>query len=74
MAMAPVYLLPTAVSELFAQVSQTRQITLADRFGLMAAAFDDSLTQEEREAINRILYGVWRGRFRIVDQLSAIRN
>ncbi|MGD1905093.1 MAG: hypothetical protein ACFB0C_03765 [Leptolyngbyaceae cyanobacterium] len=69
---APVCLIPSAISELFAQVTQTRQITLADRFGLMAAAFDDSLTSEERDAVNRVLQGVRRGRFQVVDALSTL--
>lgn len=70
--LAPICLIPSAVSELFAQVTETRQVTLADRFGLMAATLDDSLTSEERDAINRVLRGICRGRFQVVDQLSAL--
>jgi hypothetical protein len=69
---APLCLIPSAVSELFAQVTRTRQVTLADRFGLMAAAFDESLTAEERDALNRVLRGIRRGRLQVVDELSNL--
>lgn len=71
MKMAPVYLLKSALSEMFAQVSQTGALTLADRYGLLAAVMDESLTEEERRAIDRLLRAVCRGRVRLVDQLSA---
>lgn len=70
--LVPACLLPSAVSELFAQVTETRRVTLADRFGLMAAMFDDSLTLEERHALNRLLGGIRRGRFQVVDDLSTL--
>jgi hypothetical protein len=70
--LSPICLIPSAVSELFAQVTETRQVTLADRFGLLAATLDDSLTSEERDAINRVLSGIRRGRFQLVDELSAL--
>lgn len=66
-------LLPFAIADLTAQVAQSRQITLADRYGLMAAILSDSLQEEEREAIDRLLRAVCRGRFCIVDELSAIQ-
>ncbi len=69
---APLCLIPTAVSELFARISTTGQITLADRFGLMAAAFDESLSVEEREAIDRILQGIRRRRYQVVSDISAL--
>ncbi|WP_008318065.1 hypothetical protein [Leptolyngbya sp. PCC 6406] len=69
---APLCLIPTAVSELFARISATGQITLADRFGLMAAAFDESLSVEEREAIDRILQGIRRRRYQVVSDISAL--
>lgn len=66
-------LLPSAIADLTAQVAQSRQITLADRYGLMAAILSDSLQAEERDAIDRLLRAVCRGRFYIVDELSAIQ-
>ena len=69
---APLCLIPTAISELFAHVTATGKLTLADRFGLMAAAFDESLSDDERDALNRILRGIRRGRFQVVNELSVV--
>lgn len=69
---APVRLLPGAISDLFAEVTSTGYITLADRYGLMAALFEESLTQEERTAIDRLLYSIKRGRMKIVNEISAL--
>ncbi len=69
---APICLIPTAISELFVRITETGQITLADRFGLMAAAFDESLATEEREALDRIFQGIRRHRYQVVDELSAL--
>jgi hypothetical protein len=68
----PVRLLPGAISDLFAQVSTSGKITLADRYGLMAALLEDSLTQEERESIDRLLRAWCRGQMRIVNDLSTL--
>ena len=68
---APLCLIPAAIAELFAQVTATGQLTLADRFGLMAAAFDESLSEDERDALNRIFRGIRRGRFQVVNELSV---
>ncbi|HEY9672921.1 MAG TPA: hypothetical protein V6D11_15870 [Waterburya sp.] len=65
-------LLPGAISDLFAQVSQSGIITLADRYGLLAAMLEDALTDEEREAIDRLLYGLYRGRMKIVSEISVV--
>ena len=65
-------LLPGAISDLFAQVSHSGRITLADRYGLLAAVLEDALTDEEREAIDRLLYGLYRGRMQIVSEISVV--
>ncbi len=70
---APVALIPGAIAELFAQVSVSGAITLADRYGLLAAVFDESISDEERWAIDRLLHAFCRGRLRFVDELSALR-
>jgi hypothetical protein len=70
--MPPVTLLPTALSDLFAQATTSGRITLADRYGLLAAMFDESLSDEERFSIDRLLRSVCRGRVKIVDELSAV--
>jgi len=68
----PINLLPFGISELFAQVSQTRLLTEADRYGLMAAIMDDTITEEERQAIDRLLYAIRRGRLQMVNEISAV--
>lgn len=69
---SPVRLIPGALSELFAQVSSSGKITWADRYGLMAALLEDSLTQDERESIERLLHALQRGRMKVVDEISAL--
>ena len=66
-------LLPSAIGDLTAQVAHSRRITLADRYGLMAAILSDSLKDEERDAIDRLLRAACRGRFTIVDDISALQ-
>ncbi|WP_204104443.1 MULTISPECIES: hypothetical protein [Spirulina sp. CCY15215] len=63
-------LIPGALSNLFAQVSQSGKITLADRYGLMAAILDDSLAEEERASIDRLLRATRTGRMKVVDEIS----
>jgi hypothetical protein len=67
-----VALLPSAIPDLFAEVSKSGKITLADRYGLMAALLDESISDEEKGAIDRILYSVRKGRLQMVDDLSAV--
>lgn len=69
----PVNLIPSALGELFAEVNHSGYITLADRYGLMAAIFDETLTQEEKRSIDRLLRAVCRGRIKLVNELSTIR-
>ncbi|MGQ4647555.1 hypothetical protein [Lyngbya aestuarii] len=70
--MPQVRLIPGAISELFAQASYSGKLTLADRYGLMAAMLEDSITQEERDSIDRLIHALCRGRMKVVDELSAI--
>ncbi|MBW4522384.1 MAG: hypothetical protein KME16_22245 [Scytolyngbya sp. HA4215-MV1] len=69
---APAELLPNAISELFAQASYSGVITLADRYALMAAVSNDSLDEEERRAIDRLLRAICRGRIRPSNELSTV--
>ncbi|MEL6223334.1 MAG: hypothetical protein AAFR31_11915 [Cyanobacteria bacterium J06627_8] len=66
-------LLPSAIGDMTAEVTRSKEITLADRYGLMAAILSDSLQQEERDAIDRLLRAVCRGRFTIVSDISALQ-
>lgn len=70
--MSPISLLPSAISELFAQVSSTGKITLADRYGIMAAILEGSADEEEMHCLNRLLYALQRGKIEVVDDLSAV--
>jgi hypothetical protein len=69
----PLHLIPSALGQLFAEVNDTGYITLADRYGLMAAIFDDSLTEEEKRSIDRLLRAVCRGKIKLVNELSLVR-
>ena len=65
-------LLPSAISELFAQVAHTGIITKADRYGLMAAILSETISEEERWAIDRTLRALCRGRVQMVKEISAV--
>jgi hypothetical protein len=67
-------LLPSAIAELFAQVTYSGKITVADRYGLLAAILDEFLSEEERFSIDRLLRSVHRGALITVDELSTIRT
>lgn len=66
-------LLQFALAELFVHVSCSGNITLADRYGLLAALLQDSLTEEDQRSIDRILYGIRKGRLRVVNEISVVR-
>lgn len=70
--LTPVRLIPGAISDLFAQVTISGKITLADRYGLMAAVLEDSMTEDERSAIDRMLRALYRGRIQVVNEISLI--
>lgn len=70
----PVQLLQSALSDLFAYANATGCLTLADRYGLMAAIFDESLSEEERRCVDRLIRSVYRGRIKVVDELSAMQH
>lgn len=66
-------LLPGALSDLFAHVSVTGELTLADRYGLMAALLEEPLlTAEERASIDRLLRATRAGRAQMVNKISAL--
>ncbi|MEG3846165.1 hypothetical protein QT971_04090 [Microcoleus sp. herbarium19] len=67
-----VQLIPGAISEILASVTDTGSLTLADRYGLMAAVLDDSLDEQDRHSLNRLLRSVIKGRVKIVNELSAM--
>ncbi len=65
-------ILPGAISEIFVKSANDRKITLADRYGLMAAVLDENISDEERSSIDRLLHSVRKGRVQIVNDLSII--
>jgi hypothetical protein len=67
-----IQLLPSALSELFVQATTSGCITLADRYGLMAAILDGSLHEDEHRMIDRLLRAVIKGRVKIVDEISML--
>jgi hypothetical protein len=70
--LTPVRLIPGAVADLFAQVTIAGKITMADRYGLMAALLEESLTEDERGAIDRLLRAFCRGRIKLVNEISLM--
>jgi Trp operon repressor len=52
-------------SSLFAQVCATNKLTLADRYRIKAALLSGNLDQEELGCVDRLLYGVRRGRIKL---------
>lgn len=70
--MISVNLLPCALSELFVDVSISRRITLADRYGIMAALLDEAMGTEEIRSLDRLLHALSQGRLQIVTDLSAL--
>lgn len=66
-----VRLIPGAISDLFAQASSTGNLTLADRYGLMAAILEENLASEERASIDRLLHALKRGRLKVVSEVSS---
>ncbi|TAH31235.1 MAG: hypothetical protein EAZ10_01360 [Oscillatoriales cyanobacterium] len=56
-----------------ADKDRSRDRRVADRYGLLAAIFDETLTEDDKRSIDRLLRSVCRGRIKLVDELSAIR-
>ncbi|NER36476.1 MAG: hypothetical protein F6J93_21240 [Oscillatoria sp. SIO1A7] len=67
-----IMLLPFGLPEMLAQVTETGRITIADRYGLMAAVLDESLGEEYRSCIDRMLHALHRGRLKMVDEISTV--
>ncbi|MDJ0511619.1 MAG: hypothetical protein QNJ64_20560 [Crocosphaera sp.] len=63
--MLQVKLLPGAINEIMASVAENSSLTESDRYGLMAAVLDDSISEEERCSVNRLLRSVVKGRVQL---------
>ena len=69
----PIQLLQFALGDLFVQANYRGYVTLADRYGLLAAILDESLTEEERCAVDRLLRAIRRGRIKVIDEISTVQ-
>ncbi|MGB0560193.1 MAG: hypothetical protein ACPGVO_00100 [Spirulinaceae cyanobacterium] len=63
--MLQLQLLPGAISAMFADATETKTLTEADRYGLLAAILTEDIEDEERRAVDRILRSVRRGKLAI---------
>jgi hypothetical protein len=68
--MLSINLIPGAINELLATITDTHCLTKADRYGMMAAILDESTTDEERGCLDRLLRSFAKGRIKICDDLS----
>lgn len=68
----PATLIPGAISEILVSARNTGAITLADRYGLMAAILDESLPEDDARSINRLLRAIVRGRIKVATDISAM--
>lgn len=70
-----VCILPSALSEIAERSSRTGVLTLNDRYGLRAALLDESLSEEERQFIDRLLFAVRRGYLKLEQpKFKALRT
>jgi hypothetical protein len=60
--------LPSTLLELFAEVIQQGKITFSHRYTMRTALLSHSLTEDEKDSINRLLYSVRRGLVKVVDE------
>jgi hypothetical protein len=68
--MLTINLIPGAINDLIATVTDTHCLTKADRYGIMAAILDESTTDEERGSLDRLLRSFVKGRIQVGDELS----
>ncbi|MGE5657749.1 MAG: hypothetical protein ACM37W_14175 [Actinomycetota bacterium] len=56
------------IAELFYQVCQSGNLTRSERYDLMSALLENTLTLEDRAAIDRLLHATRRGWVTILDE------
>lgn len=59
------------LSELFAEVSSTGKIALRDCQHLRDALLNDQTSDEEKQAIDRLLYAVRLGRIQLIEESTV---
>ncbi len=62
-------LLPGSIAEMLATARQTGQLNRTDQYGLMAAVLEESLSEDETRAINRLLRSVKQGKVTVRDEI-----
>ncbi len=70
--MFQINLLPGAINQLIADVTDTHRITKADRYGMMAAILDESISQDELSSLDRLIRLIVKGRVKVTDELSMV--
>ncbi len=70
--MVQIKLLPGAINEIVANVTDTQKITQADRYGLMAAILDESITEDERRSVDRLIRLLVKGRIQVTNEISMM--
>jgi len=61
------FLPPDTLSALFADVSSTGKMTIHDCQHLRNALLDDQTSDEEKRAIDRLLYAIRLGRIQVIE-------
>jgi uncharacterized protein YyaL (SSP411 family) len=54
---------------IIASVADTHRLTKADRYGMMAAILDESITEEQMRSLNRLLRSFLKGQIQVTDEL-----
>ncbi len=70
----PVQLIPGALAAMLADVIETGILTQNDRHGLRAAVMDESLPDDDRRTINRILQLAQRGGIQLAIATARSEN
>jgi hypothetical protein len=70
--MVEILSLPCAISELFAQVTASGKITLADRYGILAVLLHEPMNEDDQYCIDRLLYALRKGRLQMTHELSTL--
>ncbi|MDB9510034.1 hypothetical protein PN499_02275 [Kamptonema animale CS-326] len=50
-------------------MADTHRLTKADRYGMMAAILDESITEEKMRSLNRLLRSFLKGQIQVTDEL-----
>lgn len=59
----------SVIAELYTQVSSKGWITLSAWSDLMKILLKDSISEDDKDLIKRLLYAVRRGRLNVIDEL-----